>query len=147
MTSKQKKGAAAGAGIAAIFTAVTLLFFGISGDTIIKMDYELIESSNATEMTIYPPEELNVDIVELYCNGEEVTKTVLPQGKLKSIPFVFTDLGNLEIRLYKLNECIGIGNFKDNELYVAVKDGLLSEETLNEIGVTEDTGEGEVNED
>ena len=144
MTNKQKGGIAAG--IVSIFAAATLLFFGISGDTIIKMDYDLIQSENATELAIYPPDELNVDIVELYCNGEEVTKACLPTGTLKSIPFVFTDLGNLELRLYKLNECIGIGNFKDNELYVAVKDGLLSEETLAEIGVTDKTEEAEVNE-
>lgn len=144
MTNKQKGGLAAG--IVSIFTAATLLFFGISGDTIIKVDYDLIQKDNATELAIYPPDELNVDIVELYCNGEEVTKTCLPHGTLKSIPFVFTDLGNLELRLYKLNECIGIGNFKDDELYVAVKDGLLSEETLAEIGVTDETEEAEANE-
>ena len=125
----------------AVFAAATLAFFGISGNTVIQVDYELKTSDNVAEMYVHPPEELSVDIVELYCNGEEVTKTVLPNGALKSIPFVFTDLHNLELRFYKLSECIGVGNFKDDKLYVAVKDNALPEDYANEIEeVVDDEG-------
>ena len=112
-------------GIAAIFTAATLALFGISGDTVLEVDYTLKTESNLCEMTVNPPEEIGVDIVELYCNDQLVTKTVLPNGKLKSIPFVFSKLENLEIHLYKLNEAIGVGNFKDGKLYVAFKDDVI----------------------
>ena len=110
--------------IAAIFAAATLALFGISGENVIEVDYEIKESSNLVEMSVYPPESAEVDIVELYCNDQLVTKTVLPNGKLKSIPFVFAELGNLELRFYKLNEVIGVGNFDDKTLYVAFKDDI-----------------------
>lgn len=122
--SNKKKGLIAGA--AAIFVAATLAMFGISGDTIVEVDYTLTTENNLSELSLSPPEEASVDIVELYCNDELVTKTVLPDGKLKSIPFVFSDLSNLELRLYKLNEVIGIGKFDDNKLYVAFKDDVIT---------------------
>ena len=113
------------AGIVGLFAAATLAMFGISGDTVIEMGYEINTQENVSTMSVYPPEELSVDIVELYCNNNFVTRALLPNGKLTSIPFVFTNLSNLEIRLFKLTECVGIGNFKDEKLYVAIKDSLL----------------------
>ena len=111
--------------VAGLFAVTTLAMFGISGETVIEMDYNIVNGETVTSMEVYPPEEMSVDIIELYCNGEFVTRTLLPNGKLQSIPFVFTDVGNLELRFYKLSECIGIGNFKDKILYVAVKDNML----------------------
>lgn len=126
MTKKKKGGIAAGA--AAIFTAAVLALFGISGETVIEVDYSIEEDANLAEMTVSPPDEMSTDIVELYCNGEKVTTALLPSGKLSSIPFVFSDLENLEIRFYTLGECVAVGNFKGDKLYAAVKDGVLPDD-------------------
>ena len=72
-------------------------------------------------MEIYAPQEYSFDIVELLCNGQSVTKTVLPNGKLTTIPFVFSNLDNCELRFSKLGEVIAVGNFKDDKLYIAIK--------------------------
>lgn len=133
--SNKKKGLIAGA--AAIFVAATLAVFGISGDTIVEVDYSLTTENNLSELSLTPPEEASVDIVELYCNGELVTKAVLPDGTLKSIPFVFSDLSNLELRLYRLNEVIGIGKFEDDKLYVAFKDDVIKGSKELEEGETD----------
>lgn len=118
--SNKKKGAITG--VAAIFVAATLAMFGISGENIIEVDYAIHENGNVAEMTVDVPEEMEVDIVELLCNDSSVTKTLLPGGKLKTIPFIFSNLENLEIRFYKLSEVVGVGRFKDDKLYVAVKE-------------------------
>lgn len=125
-------------GVAAIFVAATLTMFGISGETVIEVDYNLSTQGNLCELSVYPPEEIGVDIVEVYCNDSFVTKTVLPNGTLKSIPFVFSNLENIELRFYKLNEVIGIGNFADEKLYVAFKDDVLKDA---EDVITEDAAE------
>lgn len=130
MTNKKKGGIAAG--IATLFTAATLLFFGISGETVIEIPYTIEEGSMVTSMLVQPPEELSSDVIELYCNDELVTKAVLPNGKLTSIPFIFTNLENLEIRFYKEGEVVGIGNFEGKKLYGAIKDGVLEEVEGNE---------------
>ena len=125
--SNKKKGAITS--VAAIFVAATLAMFGISGETVLEVDYTLETDGNLCEMTVNPPEEIGVDIVELYCNDSFVTKTVLPNGTLKSIPFVFSNLENLELRFYKLGKVIGVGNFKDEKLYVAFVEEVTEEVT------------------
>lgn len=127
--SNKKKGAITG--VAAIFVAATLAMFGISGEKIIEVDYSIHENGNVAEMTVDVPEEMEADIVELLCNDSTVTKTLMPGGKLKTIPFIFTKLENLELRFYKLGEVIGVGRFKDNKLYVAVK-GTIGEVEADE---------------
>lgn len=141
--SKSKKKTGAAVGIAAIFAAATLALFGISGNTVVEVDYILKNGDSLSELSIYPPENIGVDIVELYCNDNIVTKTVLPNGTLKSIPFVFSNLENLELRLYKLNEVVGIGNFKDDKLYVAFKDDAMNNDEENSNPNEEITEEAE----
>lgn len=119
MTNKKKKGAAAG--VAALFTAA-MVMFGISGEKAVEVNYSIVTGESVCEMSVEMPEDVGVDIVSLYCNDGLVTKTVLPNGTLKSIPIIFSDLENLELRFYKLNELIGIGKFKDEKLYVAFLD-------------------------
>ena len=74
-----------------------------------------------SEMSLDVPDELSVDIVELDVNGAEADKALLPNENLKAIPLVFTDLKNLEIKLYKRGEKIGVANFKDNKLKAVVE--------------------------
>lgn len=126
MTDKKKKGAAAGA--AAIFASAMIALFGISGEGAVEVEYSIVTQDSVCEMSVNPPEEARADILELYCNDGLVTKTVLPNGTLKSLPLVFSDLENLELRFYKLNEVIGIGKFKGKKLYVAFGDGILETE-------------------
>ena len=73
-----------------------------------------------SEMSLDVPVELSVDIVELDVNGAEADKALLPNENLKAIPLVFTDLKNLEIKLYKRGEKIGVAKFKDNKLKAVV---------------------------
>lgn len=107
--------------IAAVFAAATLALFGISGEKIIETEYNITQDGTNAYMEIYAPKEYSFDIVELLCNGQSVTKTVLPNGKLTTIPFVFSNLDNCELRFSKLGEVIAIGNFKDDKLYIAIK--------------------------
>ena len=73
-----------------------------------------------SEMSLDVPDELSVDIIELDVNGAEADKALLPNENLKAIPLVFTDLKNLEIKLYKRGEKIGVAKFKDNKLKAVV---------------------------
>lgn len=127
--SSKKKGVVAG--VAAVFIASTLAMFGISGENIIEADYSVADNGSVAEMTIELPEEISdeTDIVELYCNDNSVTKTLMPSGKLKTVPIVFTDMGNLELRFYKLGEVIGVGRFEGEKLYIAIKDNVKESDT------------------
>lgn len=73
-----------------------------------------------SEMSLDVPDELSVDIVELDVNGAEADKALLPNENLKAIPLVFTDLNNLEIKLYKRGEKIGVARFENNKLKAVV---------------------------
>lgn len=73
-----------------------------------------------SEMSLDVPDELSVDIVELDVNGAEADKALLPNENLTAIPLVFTDLNNLEIKLYKRGERIGVAKFEDNKLKAVV---------------------------
>lgn len=123
--SKKKKGIAAAG--AAVFCAAVLAMFGISGDEVIEMEYEIAESGNMCEMAISAPDDVSFDIAELLCNGQSVTKTVLPDGRLRSLPIIFTNLDNLEFKFYRLGEVVGIGKIEDGKLKCAVKDGAPTE--------------------
>lgn len=85
----------------------------------IGYDINLI-NEYVSEMSLDVPDELSVDIVELDVNGAEADKALLPNENLKAIPLVFTDLNNLEIKLYKRGEKIGTAKFKDNKLKAVV---------------------------
>lgn len=123
-----KKGKKIMAGVASVFAAATIAFFGLNVDTTTEIEYKLVEGDKVTELSITPPEDAKVDIAELYCNESLVTKTALPDGKLKSLPLIFSDLDNLELRFYKLGEFAGVGTFKENKLYGAFKDGVIENE-------------------
>ena len=112
------------AGVAAVFCAATLALFGISGDKAMYVDYELAQDNNKAELALTVPDDFGADIAELLCNDMSVTKAVLPNDKLTTIPFIFTDLNNLEIRFYRVGEVIGIGKFEDGRIKVAVKDNI-----------------------
>lgn len=109
---------------AALFCAATLALFGISGEKIIEAEYNITQNETNASMEIIVPNEYSFDIVELLLNGQSVTKTVLPDGKLTTIPFIFSDLSNCELRFSRLGEVVAIGNFKDDKLYIAIKDNI-----------------------
>ena len=110
--------------IAAVFAAATLALFGISGKTVVEMEYKITETDSEAYMEVYAPDEYKLDVVELLCNGQSVTKMVLPRGRLITLPFIFSNLNNCELRFSKLDEVVGIGTFKDGKLYVALRDDI-----------------------
>ena len=73
-----------------------------------------------SEMSLDVPDELSVDIVELDVNGAEADKALLPNENLKAIPLVFTDLNNLEIKLYKRGNQIGTAKFENERLKAVI---------------------------
>ena len=105
---KNKKTIAAGA--TAITLAITAVTVPLVGNESIEVDYKLTEESEyVTVMQLDVPEDLSVDIAELYVNDAYVDKTILPtENELRSTPIVFSDPENLEVRLYKLGKCIGV---------------------------------------
>lgn len=120
MNTKKKVGI--GAGAVALFTAALLTFFGISGDKTVELTYHIEANDQTTSLFVDVPDKIEADIMELYCNDGQVTKTLLPKNELKSIPLVFTDLSNLTIRLYKYDEVIGLCKFDaDDKLICALK--------------------------
>ena len=73
-----------------------------------------------SEMSLDVPDELSIDIVELDVNGAEADKALLPNENLKAIPLVFTDLNNLEIKLYKRGNQIGTAKFENERLKAVI---------------------------
>lgn len=73
-----------------------------------------------SEMSLDVPDELSIDIVELDVNGAEADKALLPNENLKAIPLVFTDLNNLEIKLYKRGNQIGTAKFENKRLKAVI---------------------------
>lgn len=104
---KNKKSLAAGVS-ALVLTAATIAVPFVSEEPV-KIGYELKkENEYVTTMQLDVPEELSVDIAELYVNGTYVDKTILPvQNQLRSNPIVFSEPSNLEVKLYRLGELIG----------------------------------------
>lgn len=124
--TKKITGKKAVTGIVATVVSATLMLFGLNAEDAIEVKYDLVHTDAVTELKVYPDEDASVDIVELYCNGSVVTKALLPTETLKSIPFVFSDLTNLELRFYKKGDVIGVGSFnEDKKLYVSFKDGVI----------------------
>lgn len=133
------------ASVAAVFCAATLALFGISGDKTVYVDYDINQTDIKAEMSLYLPEDFNADIAELLCNDMSVTKAVLPNDSLATIPFIFTDLNNLEIRFYRIGEVIGVGKFENGRIKVAVKDNIkdLPSETDEPVNIDTPSDEPE----
>ena len=127
------------ASVAAVFCAATLALFGISGDKTIYVDYDINQTDIKAEMSLYLPEGFDADIAELLCNDMSVTKAVLPNDNLVTIPFIFTDFNNLEVRFYRIGEVIGVGKFEDGRIKVAVKDNIKDLEPDTDEPVNIDT--------
>ena len=108
-------------GIAAVITAVIVAVSG--GQKEVDIDYTIYNKNEyISVMEIDTPEESNIDIVELYLNGEEVDKTLLPNGSFESIPMVFEDLSRLELKLYRKGKCVGTAKFNNTDLKANVKE-------------------------
>lgn len=130
------------ASVAAVFCAATLALFGISGEKTIYVDYELSQSDTKAELSLTMPDEFDAGIAELLCNDMSVTKALLPDNSLVTIPFIFSDLNNLEIRFYRLGEVVGVGAFDDGRIKVAVKDNFKKLKTDDDdISADEDAAE------
>ena len=73
-----------------------------------------------SEMSLDVPDEISADIIELDVNGAEADKALLPNDSLKAIPLVFSDLNNLEIKLYKRGNQIGTAKFENERLKAVI---------------------------
>lgn len=73
-----------------------------------------------SEMSVDVPDEISADIIELDVNGAEADKALLPNDSLKAIPLVFSDLNNLEIKLFKRGNQIGTAKFENERLKAVI---------------------------
>ena len=73
-----------------------------------------------SEMSLDVPDEISADIIELDVNGAEADKALLPNDSLKAIPLVFSDLNNLEIKLFKRGNQIGTAKFENERLKAVI---------------------------
>ena len=114
--SKKAKTAGAVGGVA-VAAAAALIMSNAGGGAGVEIPYTVEPKTEyVTCMTVEPPEDASVDIVELYCNGAAVDKALLPDGQLESIPLVFTDYERLELRMYRRGECVGTAEFEGDKL-------------------------------
>lgn len=112
----KKRTKAIGGAVAAAAAATALIATNPAADKEVNINYDIHPVNEyVSEMTLDVPDELSADIAELYLNGVEVDKMLLPNGSIKAIPLVFSDTDNLSIKLYRLGEQIGTVEFKDGK--------------------------------
>ena len=112
----KKRTKAIGGAVAAAAAATALIATNPAADKEVNINYDIHPVNEyVSEMTLDVPDELSADIEELYLNGAEVDKMLLPNGSIKAIPLVFSDTDNLSIKLYRLGEQIGTVEFKDGK--------------------------------
>lgn len=112
----KKRTKAIGGAVAAAAAATALIATNPAADKEVNINYDIHPINEyVSEMTLDVPDELSADIAELYLNGTEVDKMLLPNGSIKAIPLVFSDTDNLTIKLYRLGEQIGTVEFKDGK--------------------------------
>ena len=92
-------------------------------DYTLEIPYSFKDGSDRTKTLIIDvPDELSIDIATLYVNDAEVATALLPtDAKFTSIPVVFEDLENLEIKLYRMGEEIGTARFINGILLTNAK--------------------------
>ena len=120
VTNKKKAGIVGG--ITGLFVVSMLAMFGISGETVIELNYNIYATTPTVQLTMEAPDDFNIDVVELYLNGTYVTRSLFPNATLVTIPFVLSNLDNVHLQFYCRGDVVGIGKFKDDKLYIAVKD-------------------------
>lgn len=102
--------------VAAAAAATALIATNPAADKEVNINYDIHPINEyVSEMTLSLPAALSADIAELYLNGAEVDKMLLPNGSIKAIPLVFSDTDNLSIKLYRLGEQVGTVEFKDGK--------------------------------
>lgn len=112
----KKRTKAIGGAVVAAAAATALIATNPAADKEVNINYDIHPINEyVSEMTLDVPDELSADIAELYLNGAEVDKMLLPNGSIKAIPLVFSDTDNLSIKLYRLGEQIGTVEFKDGK--------------------------------
>lgn len=112
----KKRTKAIGGAVAAAAAATALIATNPAADKEVNINYDIHPiNEHVSEMTLSLPAALSADIAELYLNGAEVDKMLLPNGSIKAIPLVFSDTDNLSIKLYRLGEQIGTVEFKDGK--------------------------------
>lgn len=92
-------------------------------DYTLEIPYSFKDGSDRTKTLIIDvPDELSIDIATLYVNDAEVATALLPtDAKFTSIPVVFENLENLEIKLYRMGEEIGSARFINGILLTNAK--------------------------
>lgn len=114
----KKRTKAIGGAVAAAAAATALIATNPAADKEVNINYDIHPINEyVSEMTLSLPAALSadIDIAELYLNGAEVDKMLLPNGSIKAIPLVFSDTDNLSIKLYRLGEQVGTVEFKDGK--------------------------------
>lgn len=80
----------------------------------INIDYDINNVNEyVTQLSIEEPKNEDIDLIELYCNDKLVDKSIFPDGSFQSVPLIFTNLNNLEIKMYKQGQYVGSAKFND----------------------------------
>lgn len=92
-------------------------------DYTLEIGYSFLSTSERSKTLIIDvPDVLSADIATMYVNGAEVSTTLIPtEAKFTTIPVVFEDLSNIEIKLYRMGEEIGTAYFIDKRLMTNAK--------------------------
>lgn len=110
MKNKVKKAAGGTAAVAAVAAAAVIL-----NNAAVEIPYEIEKSEYSAYMTLDVPEDISADIVELYANNQLVCRSLLPGGRLETVPIVYSGLENLSLKLYERGNQIGEAEF-DGEM-------------------------------
>lgn len=92
-------------------------------DYTIEIGYSFTnENKRSKTLVIDVPDYLSADIATMYVNKAEVGTTLLPnQASFTTLPVVFEDLSNIEIKLYRMGKEIGNAYFIDGILKTNAK--------------------------
>lgn len=91
-------------------------------DYTLEIPYSFKEGDRSKTLIIDVPAELSVDIATLYVNDAEVATALIPTfSKFTTIPVVFENLENLEIKLFRMGEEIGSARFINGILLTNAK--------------------------
>ena len=113
MTSKKKKGIAAGASAMAMAVALIIANSG----TAIEGSYEITNvNPYKSEVRIVTPEEFKPDIAVLKLNNMEVSKVLLPNDVIYTYPLVVSEPEFLSMDMYIRGEKAATASFEENGL-------------------------------
>lgn len=88
---------------------------GLMNSKKVEIPYRVnVVNQYVSELDIDIPEEASVDLMVLYINENKIAQALKPDGTLKAIPLIFSDLDNVTVECQNHGRIIGECVF-DNE--------------------------------